>query len=72
MIKLVDNNGQVIVAGDKVRCFRGEEHTVQGFQAPRHEGSSGRVIVETSDGFRREFFPSVFNLKIEVNHEAQN
>ena len=46
---------QPVQVGDKVRDFRGDEHTVTGMgYPPRHSGSSGRIEL---DGF--QYFPSV-------------
>lgn len=64
MFKLINQQGQVINEGDRVKCFRGEDHTVKGFTPPLHWTSTGRVCVETSDGFARDYFPQVFDLKI--------
>lgn len=69
--KLVNNEGQEITKGTSVRCFRGEEHTVVGYAPPRHSASTGRVIVKTKEGNQREFFPSVFDLRIEAE-EVKN
>jgi len=64
MTTIVNNQGELVELGSRIKCFRGEEHTLIGYDPPRHEGSSGRVIVETKSGMVREFFPSVFDLRI--------
>lgn len=65
MYRLVDNNGQEIKNGETVKCFRGNEHTVVGYAPPKHSASSGRVITKSKQGHQYEYFPSVFNLRIE-------
>ena len=54
-----------VTYGDILTDFRGERWKLIGAQPPRHEGSAGRVYVEslTDRAFAREFFPSVFGLK---------
>jgi len=54
-----------VTYGDILTDFRGERWKLIGAQPPRHEGSTGRVYVEslTDRAFAREFFPSVFGLK---------
>lgn len=65
MIMLVDNEGKLVELGTKIKCFRGEEHTLLGYDPPRKgSASTGRVIVKTQNGMTREYFPSVFDLKI--------
>lgn len=63
--KLV-RNGEEIKKGSKVQCFRGMEHTVVDFVPPKQKGSTGKVIVQTKNGFVWEYIPSVFNIKVEV------
>lgn len=65
MMMLVDKDGNLVELGTKIKCFRGEEHTLIGYNLPRQgSASTGRVIVKTKSGMTREFFPSVFDLKI--------
>ena len=65
MFKIInETTGEQVNAGQKVQCFRGETHTLCEFYPPKHSASTGRVVVETSEGYQREYFPSVFGLKI--------
>ncbi|MFN3573610.1 MAG: hypothetical protein ACK4TR_08795 [Phenylobacterium sp.] len=56
--------GEPCREGDSVTSFRGEPATVTGGTAPRHPGSTGRVLVRDaiSRGQSVEFYPSVFGL----------
>lgn len=68
--RLVDaNTGEEIKIGAKLKSSRDSEaeFTVTGWRAPHKASSTGRVYVESSHGFQREFFPSVFGLEI-VDH----
>ena len=49
--------------GDVAHTFRGEPVIVEGWQAPRHEGSTGRVYVKemTEHGFSAAYYPSVID-----------
>jgi hypothetical protein len=51
--------------GETVYTFRGDPYVVTGGQAPRHEGSSGKVFVHPKGDRRieRELYPSVFNAR---------
>lgn len=69
--RLIDmRTGRVIRVGDDVADFRGELARVTGWDSPRHPGSSGRVTVRTDDGPEREYYPSVFNLRIATDEEG--
>lgn len=58
--KLVSKSGEEINRGEKVKCFRGVEHTLV------NVSRDGKVVVKTNNGFTWEYYPSVFNLKVEV------
>ena len=49
--------------GQEVETFRGESFRIVGGQAPRHSASTGRVHVETLEGWASEFFPGVVGMK---------
>ena len=64
---LVDEaTGARINVGDVVPDFRGDPHTVLGWIAPHHAGSTGRVIVadEAASFGERTFYPGVINARI--------
>lgn len=63
-ILLDDETDQVIEVGSIVTTFRGEKCILVSWMPPRHEGSTGRVYVESSNGSRHEYFPSVIGCKI--------
>lgn len=58
-----DATDQEIEVGTIVKTFRGEECKLLGFTAPRHDGSTGRVLVEIGRN-RMEYYPSVIGCKI--------
>jgi hypothetical protein len=62
--KAVTPDGWVIEPGSTVRSFRMEDWIYVGCSHNGHAASTGRVIVERSDVGQREFYPSVFNLKV--------
>jgi hypothetical protein len=62
---LVLDDGTRIREGDRIRDFRGEEWTCEGWQIGSHSGSTGRVFV-TDGQAHREYFPGVFGAKIEI------
>jgi hypothetical protein len=63
--KLVDKKtGQEVKLPYTTKDFRGDEVIVVGFNAPKHQASTGRI--HTDDGM--SYFPSVVGLKI-VGHE---
>lgn len=66
--KLINTTtGQELTIGQEVTCFRGEKYTLVGFRAPKHEASTGRVIVKKEGSkWSDEFFPSVINAEIVV------
>lgn len=63
--ELRHKSGRVLKKGDKVKDFRGDEHTVHGFQPPRHSGSTGGVYT-TQKGQKHsgEYYPSVIDAEI--------
>lgn len=63
--RLVDKDGRTVNVGDHVVDFRGESARVTGWDSPRHPGSTGRVAVRVGGGGEREYFPSVYGLRIE-------
>ena len=56
-----EKNLKPVCMGQKVRSKK--TYTVTGGRAPHKPSSSGRVYVKESDGFSREFFPTVFKMK---------
>ena len=61
-MKLVyEKTGVPVNYGDIAHTFRGEPVIVEGWAAPRHEGSTGRVYIkEMSDyGCSGSYYPSV-------------
>ena len=61
-MKLVyEKTGVPVNYGDIAHTFRGEPVIVEGWEKPRHEGSTGRVYVKGMDdrGFSMGFYPSV-------------
>lgn len=50
--------------GDRVKLHQGRSATLVAWEAPTHEGSTGRVYVETKDGVRRSYSPSVIRAEI--------
>ena len=52
-----------LVVGQKVKDFRGDNHTLLGGQAPHHSASTGRVHVESVEGWANEYYPSVVDAK---------
>lgn len=67
--RLVDKDGRTVNVGDDVVDFRGNMARVTGWDSPRHAGSTGRVCVREDDGGEREYFPSVYGLRIEVEED---
>lgn len=60
---------EIVPMGTVVLDFRRKEWKLVGFAPPRHEGSSGRVIVRPKKGSPsgrndQEFYPGVFNLHL--------
>lgn len=66
-MKLIDTKTNKEVAiGEVVTSFRGEKAVVTGFRPPHKPSSSGRVYVRPLEGEgTREYFPGVYDLKIE-------
>jgi hypothetical protein len=64
-MRLVHANGVLVEAGDRVVDFRGSRAQVVGWAAPRHPGSSGRVVVSFTgdEAAVREYYPTVFGLE---------
>ena len=58
------HTGQEVKLPYTTKDFRGDEVIVVGFNAPKHQASTGRI--HTDDGM--SYFPSVVGLKI-VGHE---
>lgn len=71
--RLLNKKGQEVLVGDKVLYGpKGDnEWTIQGHAAPHKPSSSGRVYVTDAAGRQREFFPTVFDLRIETYDEGQ-
>jgi hypothetical protein len=60
-MKLVyEGTGKPVKVGDKVKTYQGPVVTVLGILAPRHGGSTGRVVVRER-GYERTYFPSVID-----------
>jgi len=57
--------GRKMKVGEEVVSFRGEMYTLVGWDAPKREGSSGRVYVKDATGEVQEYFPSVFEAKFD-------
>ena len=66
---ILETTGQQIKYGDVLRSRDGDLYLFQFGIEPKHEGSTGRVVVQppaTNGGFKRdtrEFYPSVFGAK---------
>ena len=59
-MKLLNQQGQPLKAGDIVQTFRGEAYRFDFGREPHKAGSTGRVYVTPLEGgSQREFFPSV-------------
>lgn len=61
-MKLVyENTGVEVQAGDVAHTFRGEAVYVEGWEKPRHEGSTGRVYIKEmrDNGCTCGYYPSV-------------
>jgi hypothetical protein len=57
IMTLCDATGRPVKAGQLIRSFRTEVHTLRGGLAPQKEGSTGRVWTDLG-----EYYPSVFDL----------
>jgi hypothetical protein len=67
LTRLIHNaTGKILNPGDKVKTFRGEDVTVLGHIEPKHEGSTGRVIIRDADGYENEYYPGVIDATIKV------
>lgn len=53
--------GEEVRIGDLVIDFRGDKATVTATEEPRHAASSGRIYVVDAEGFRGNYYPSVFD-----------
>ena len=58
---LIKDNYELRI-GDHVR-HRGELYLILGGSAPHKSSSTGRVYVETSEGFKAEYFPTVIGAR---------
>ena len=61
-MKLVyENTGCEVKVGEPARTFRGETVYIEGWEEPRHAGSTGRVYVKEmrENGFTCGYYPSV-------------
>jgi hypothetical protein len=63
-------SGAEVKPGMRVLGMNKEIYEVVGFRLPQHSASTGRVMVKKPGtkvlpGHEREFYPSVFGLKIE-------
>ncbi|MDR3436400.1 hypothetical protein [Telmatospirillum sp.] len=65
-MKLINSKTrEQINPGDTVTDFRGDIAICQGFVAPRHSGSTGRIHVGYPDREgTAEYYPSVFGAEI--------
>lgn len=69
---LVDEAGNLVKPGAKVKSFRGEDYIVVGHQAPKGRGKSGYITVRkphvSEDDWQshESYYPQVFDLKIKV------
>ncbi len=62
-MKLLHKNGEEVKVGDLVTDFRGDEAIIVHWEAPEHEGSTGRVYVRYArEVFDTLYYPSVFDL----------
>jgi hypothetical protein len=52
-----------VVLKEKIKNSRGKVYKVLGGTAPFHIGSSGRVYVEDTHGFKSEVFPTICDLE---------
>lgn len=67
---LIDSStGRFVNAGDLRMDKTGQGVQIVGGQPPHKPSSTGRVHVQSANGFVGEFFPSVYGLKWEVYHE---
>lgn len=65
MDKLInEKTGLEIKIGEMVETFRGERVELISFQAGRHAGSTGRVVVALSPSCEAEYYPGVIGAKI--------
>jgi hypothetical protein len=74
VLTLVDEKSlKPVQVGEVREDFRGDKLTVLGGRAPHKEGSTGRVHVESAEGWAQEFFPGVVDckwVKLETAEEA--
>jgi hypothetical protein len=64
-------NGKEVKPGDKIKDFRGDEHVFKGVTNPGTPfgGMNGKIRVIQGDG-EMEYYPSVFNAKLEKINES--
>lgn len=64
---LLHKDGSEVKKGDEITDFRGDKAIVEGWEAPREKGKSGRVYVkytrEDGSSFSHGYYPEVFGLK---------
>lgn len=61
--ELVDKKNRPVKKGAKLKTFRGEPCTLDGFEPPHSPESTGRIYVML-DGQLNAFYPSVCDLRI--------
>lgn len=63
------DTGRFAKAGDTLLDRTGQSVRIVGGQPPHKPSSTGRVHVQSANGFVGEFFPGVYGLKWEIYHE---
>jgi hypothetical protein len=76
-ILVEENGGAEVKPGMRVLTFRNEIYELIGFTVPGSDASTGRVQVkkpgeQVLPGHGREYYPSVFGLKIVTLHESKD
>lgn len=65
---LVNQAGEIIKPGSRLKSFRGEDYELVDLQPPHRPGTSGRVIVRRpgSKGSDEAYYPGVFDLQFRM------
>lgn len=61
-----DSTGREVLPGDQI-TFRGEPWTFEYISRVPGDGTAtnGKIVVSHQDGYKREYYPSVFDLTVE-------
>jgi hypothetical protein len=62
LLKLVNEAGEAVHSGAKLKTFRGEPVTLDTFEPPRSENSTGRVYCRDENDHINAWYPGVVGL----------